>query len=355
MTTHRRPIRVGVRTRSLEPSRLRFLRQIGVADIFLEHSTLDEEPTEFTDGSTEEVPVVIDEDVIPTVDELRDARDRVEEYGMELAGIHSLPYSLYGPIMFGESAASGRLSLVTELIERLGQAGIPYLGYQWNPRGLVPMRTRSAEEVRGGAKVTGFHLEDLDEPFETVPQAEQVPDEATCWEYYEEFVEAVIPVAEAADVTLALHPTDPPGLEQLGGIPRLFRDVDSFDRAMAIYPSEHHTLKLCLGCFSQLGEDIPALIRQFGEKDQIGFVHFRDVEGTVPSFRETFVDAGNFDPVLAMQTLHEVGFEGAVMPDHVPAVEGDTNYRHRGRGYTVGYMNGIIDATHPRTPSTQSP
>lgn len=337
-------IRVGFRTGSISESRLRFIRQLGVTDVFIDHSSTDEEPGEFLDESTDEDRLIIDGDVIPTVEELNAARERIEDAGLRFAGIHSLPYSLYGPIMLGTDEADERLELIKQLLRNLGEADIPILGYQWNPRGLVPMRTRSDRPIRGDAKATEFDIEALNAPFEIVESVEREYTEAEFWTNYERFVETVIPVAEEAGVCMALHPVDPPGFEQLGGIPRLFRDVGAFERAMDIVPSDYHGLKLCLGCFSQLGEDIPALIRRFGERDQIVFVHFRDVVGTVPKFHETFVDEGNFDEFEAMRVLAEVGFDGAVLPDHVPQIEGDSAWGHRGNAFTAGYLSGLIRA-----------
>lgn len=343
-------IRVGVRTRSISEPRLRFIRQLGVDDVFLEHSSVDEEPDEFIDNTSESDTIVIDGDVIPTADELIEAKERVEAAGLRLAGIHSLPHSVYGPIMFGTGEAANRTSLVAQLLRNIGEAGIDILGYQWNPRGLVPMRTRSDREIRGGAKATEFDLDALESPFEVADTVDRTYTEEEFWENYERFVEEVVPVAEEAGVRMALHPTDPPGIEQLGGVPRLFRNVESFERAMDIVPSHFHGLKLCLGCFSQLGGDIPSLIRRFGERDQIVFVHFRDVVGTVPTFHETFVDEGNFGEYDAMKALHEVGFRGPVLPDHAPKMEGDSQWGHRANAYTVGYLKALITAILRETP-----
>lgn len=341
-------IRIGVRTRSLAPERLQYLRQIGVDDVFVDHSSLDEEPDAFVDETDSQEHLVIDGNAIPSERELIAAREQVEAAGLRLAGIHSLPFTTYGPIMFGTSEMDERLERVATLIERLGAAEIPILGYQWNPRGLVPMRT-GTETVRGGAQGTRFELSELNRPVEPSDLPRSGPfEEADFWSRYEQFLDHVLPVAEAADVRLALHPVDPPGLREIGGVPRLFRDVEAFERALSLHDSPHHGLKLCLGCFSQLGEDIPGLIRKFGTDDRIVFVHFRDVRGTMPEFTETFVDDGNFEPVAAMEALSEIGFRGAVLPDHVPEVIGDTQWRHRARGYTVGYLRGIIDAVEQR-------
>lgn len=337
-------IGVGFRTASISPARLRFIRQIGATDVFLDHTSLDEEPDEFLDNTADENRLILDGDTIPSSSELIEARERVEDAGLRLAGVHSLPYSLYGPIMLGTEEDGERTELVSQLLRNLGEADIPILGYQWNPRGLVPMRTRTDKPVRGGAKATEFDLDELDAPLEVAEEVEREYTEAEFWENYERFAREVVPVAEEAGVRMALHPVDPPGIEQMGGIPRLFRNVAAFERAMDIVPSYYHGLKLCLGCFSQLGEDVPELVCTFGERDQIVFVHFRDVSGTVPRFHETFVDEGNFNSYEAMRALRDVGFKGAVLPDHVPGIEGDTQWGHRGNAYTAGYLRGLITA-----------
>ena len=38
------------------------------------------------------------------------------------------------------------------------------------------------------------------------------------------------------------------------------------------------------------------------------------------------MDEGNFDEYAVMRALREVGFDGAVLPDHVPDVEDDTQW-----------------------------
>ncbi|QLG29014.1 mannonate dehydratase [Halorarum halophilum] len=334
-------VRVGVRTRSLAESRLQYVRQLGATDLFVDHADTDEEPDEFNDRDGTDT-LAVGRDAIPTVAELEDARERVEGAGLRLAGIQSLPYSLYGDIMFGQDGADEALEQITTLVRNLGAAGVPILGYQWNPRGVVPMRTTPVE-LRGGAIGTAFDLAEVDDPHALAPGLDREYTEAEFWENYGGFLEAVLPIAEEVGVDLALHPVDPPGLESLGGIPRLFRSVESFERAMELVPSDNHGLKLCLGCFSQLGADVHDVVRRFGERDQIVFVHFRDVAGTVPRFHETFVDEGNFDAVAAVRTLHDVGFDGVVIPDHVPEMVGDDDWRHRARGFTVGYLRGVVD------------
>jgi len=342
------PMRVGLRTRTLSTDRLAFCKQIGVDDIFLDHR----EPRGdvFTDAGEdfdESATVTIDRDVVPTVDELADARERAADAGLRLMGIQSLSYNVYGDVMLGTEGREEQLETIQELLRNLGEAGLPILGYQWNPRGVVPMRT-SERRVRGGARGRAFDVDEIEDPYEPVEELEREYTEAELWENYEAFLEAVLPVAEEAGVRMALHPADPPTVEQLGGVPRLFRSFEAFRRAMELVPSPNHGLKLCLGCFSEMPDtDVEEVVRYFGEREEIVFVHFRDVVGTWPSFEETFVDdeASNFDPGSVMAALRDAGFSGVLVPDHVPDVIDDTDWGHRGRAHAVGYLEGLVDCT----------
>jgi mannonate dehydratase len=53
------------------------------------------------------------------------------------------------------------------------------------------------------------------------------------WANYEYFMRAVLPTAKEAGVKLALHPDDPP-MPSLGGVARLFKDVDGLQARGAI-------------------------------------------------------------------------------------------------------------------------
>lgn len=339
----RESISVGFRSRWLNDERLRFMSQIGVEDVFVDVVSPGYEADAFPDDITSDGGrhLKLSPDSVPSVERLTELRERFADFGLRFAGIHSLHYGMYGDIMFDRKGREKQVDAIATLIERLSEAGIDTLGYQWNPRGVVPMRTKADAEVRGGAKATHWNEDDLGEIEVPAGELERTYTEAECWENYERFLEEILPVAEKSGIRMALHPSDPPVYEEIGGVPRLFRNVESFERALSAVPSDAHSLKLCLGCFSEMGEDVPAVIRRFG--DDIAFVHFRDVVGTVPKFTETFLDEGNFDPYEAMRALQEVGFTGPVLLDHVPHIEGDTEWRHRSRSYGAGYLRCLID------------
>ncbi|HJN11637.1 MAG: mannonate dehydratase [Pirellulaceae bacterium] len=53
---------------------------------------------------------------------------------------------------------------------------------------------------------------------------------------------------------------------------------------------------------------------------------------------------GNCSPVETIRVLKEIGFNGFLIPDHVPRMVDDTDWCHRGRAWTVGYIKALIAA-----------
>ena len=142
---------------------------------------------------------------------------------------------------------------------------------------------------------------------------------------YKYFIEAILPVAEEANVKMALHPDDPP-VPMLGGVARIFKEPEDFKRAWKLNPkSEHWGLDLCLGCCSEMpggAANVREMIRFFGPKGRIFYVHFRDVKGTVPNFTECFIGEGNYNPAEMMALLKELHAGGAT----ICMVTHDTRY-----------------------------
>lgn len=323
---HDLPMRVGVgQFRVPTDEMLTYVRQLGVEDVQLNlYNYEPDEPGQPIDGEDEW-----------SYENLVALRERVESYGLRLNAIENVPIRFYEDVMLGRAGRDEQLEHMKSTIRNLGRAGIPMFGYHWAPAGVW----RNVEtKVRGGDRLTGFDMAAVDD---SLTHGREYT-EAELWEYYEYFLQEVLPVAEDAGVKLSLHPSDPP-VESIGGVPQLFRNHENFRRAMDLVPSDHHGLDLCLGCWSEMGEDLEAVIRDFGERDELFYVHFRDVEGTVPSFHETYVDEGNYDAIAIMRLLREVGFSGMLIPDHAPNLLDDTDWQHRGRALTVGYLRGIVE------------
>lgn len=318
---------------ALDEKRLQYLTQLGIKDVILNFYHLSFEYPQFPD---DEPP--LDPDSAWTYEALVDLREDVEEAGFRLAGIENVPIGFYEDVILGRDGRTEGIERLKTTLQNMGEAGIPIFGYHWAPAGV--WRT-SSESVRGDAEATGFQLESADPSL----THEREYTEEELWENYEYFLEELLPVAEEAGIRMGLHPNDPP-VTELGGVPQLFRDFEAFKRAMSIVPSDNHGLVFCLGCWSEMGEDLEEVIRYFGERNELFYVHFRDVEGTVPSFKETFVDRGNYDSYEIMRLLRDVGFTGVIIPDHVPKLVDDTDWGHRGRAHAVGYLNGLLEATN---------
>ena len=100
-------------------------------------------------------------------------------------------------------------------------------------------------------------------------------------------------------------------------------------------------------------DDLPSVIREFGNRDAIAFVHFRDVVGVASDFEETFHDAGQNDLPACIRAYKEVGYDGPMRPDHVPTMYGEPNdrpaYETLGRLFALGYIRGLIHAIYGKS------
>jgi mannonate dehydratase len=235
------------------------------------------------------------------------------------------------------------IEITCELLRNMGKLGIGVWCYEWMPV-LNWLRTSTTVPSRGGALATGYD----NELMKNAPLTEggEISEEKL-WENLGYFLEKIIPVAEKANVKLAMHPDDPP-LSPIRGMGRIMRSVENYQRLLDMYESEVNGITLCQGNFTLMTDDLPSAIRKFGEK--IFFVHFRDVKGTPEKFVETFHDEGKTDMVACMKAYKEIGFNGVLRPDHVPTMEGDSNkdagYSSIGRLFAIGYIKGLRQAVY---------
>jgi mannonate dehydratase len=162
--------------------------------------------------------------------------------------------------------------------------------------------------------------------------------------HYRCFREQIVPVAEESGVTLALHPNDQP-VPILGGVARLFRSGGSLEEALDVVPSERSATDLCLGIVSKMGGKPTVLeaFRALGPRNQLAYVHFRDVQGSVPTFAECFPGDGN-RPLHVMRALRDNGFTGFILDNHAPGLVDDSDYGHLGRAHLIGYIQGLLEA-----------
>jgi mannonate dehydratase len=283
-------------------------------------------------------------------DALARQQERFARFGLRLSVIEG-----YLPIeQIKTGTDDGReLQAMKNLVQQMGQLQIPILCYNFMA-GTDWVRTRVDLPERGGSRVTGFSLVDVeraillghDSAAIRSPLQPAVLSAGQLWSHLEKFLSEIVPVAEQVGVTLAMHPDDPP-LPEFQGRARIMNSVEAFERLVDVVPSPHNAICFCQGSFATMGVDIPQAIRRLGP--HIRYVHFRDVRGTPESFVETWHDNGPTDMVAAMQAYRDVGFDGPIRPDHVPQLagefDGEPGYTIQGRLFAWGYIRGLMQAT----------
>jgi len=269
-------------------------------------------------------------------------RRQVEEAGLTLSVIESIPTT--EAIKLGLPDRDRDIDRFIQSLRNMGAAGIPILCYNWMAV-LFVLRTSATTRVRGDALSISYeHALSERGP---VPENAHLATRESLWRNLEYFLKAVVPVAEEANVRLAMHPDDPP-ISPCRGVGRTLTCPEDFQHLIDLVPSPNNGITYCQGCFSEMGANVPQTIRQFAGQRKLFFAHFRNVRGPVTDFVEVFHDEkGNADMFEAMKAYYESGFDGPMRPDHLPLMEDEDTLTYRfsmwGRLFAIGYMKGLLE------------
>jgi mannonate dehydratase len=169
-----------------------------------------------------------------------------------------------------------------------------------------------------------------------------------------DFLEAVVPTAEALGVRLCCHPDDPPF--PLLGLPRVMSTAGDYATVLDAVDSPANGMTLCSGSLgARPDNDLPAMMDRFGPK--VHFLHLRnvtrDTDATAGSFFEAEHLEGGTDMVaLIAAVLREEARradEGRsdnqipMRPDHGQDILDDLG-RQAQPGYpTIGRLRGLAE------------
>jgi mannonate dehydratase len=333
----------------------RFARQAGATHVVAHlvdyfrggaHGATDDQPT----GNEQGWGRAGDPDRLWTVDELVALRREVNAAGLELEAIENFDPAHWHAVLLDGPQKQQHLENVKTIVRRIGAAGIPVMGYNFSIAGVCGRVT--GPFARGEAMSIG-----MDGPFDTpmptgmawnmvvdphaAPGTVHSATQDELWQRLGEFLDEVVPVAEEAGVVLAAHPDDPP-TPTLRGQPRLVYQPHLYQRLLDLHPSPANALEFCVGTLAEMAEgDVYAATDQYSRQGKLAYVHFRNVRGKVPYYRETFVDDGEVDMLCVLRILKQNGYQGVIVPDHTPQMSCAAPW-HAGMAFALGYLKAAL-------------
>lgn len=344
---------LGLYRRMLTQQNFRFAKQAGCTHI-VAHLVdyFSEGKLHGTDG-TRTWGVTQNQDRLWTEAELLDLKKAINSEGLELEAIENFDPSHWYDVLLDGPQREQQLEGLKTIIQRMGRVGIPVMGYNFSLAGV--WAHREAPCARGGAVAVEF---------EAVPEDQQPPiprgqiwnmtydpdsqcgdigtvNEDQLWDRLRVFLEELVPVAEESGVRLAAHPDDPP-MPTLRHTARLVYQPRYYDRLLEIMPSPANALEFCLGTLQEMSEgNIYDAVDRYSALETIAYIHFRNVRGKVPHYKEVFVDEGDIDMLRVLKILKKNNYRGVIIPDHTPQMDCDAPW-HTGMAHAIGYLRAAI-------------
>ena len=281
-----------------------------------------------------------------------DLRALVERFRKGGLTVDNLMIYGFPKAIYGKPGRDEEIDQVNASIRAAGAAGIPVVEYNFYSHRLT--EGYYEELGRGGAGMTAY---DYDRSKDLPP----LPDVGAhsldaMWANATYFLKAVVPVAEAAGVRLALHPSDPP-VPLSRGSGQIMATLEGWKRLVMIVDSPVNGITYDCGVTCEMGEDPVAVCRWFGERDRINHAHYRNVRVRRPylAYTEVFPDEGQVEMFAVMKELVRQRYPRALYPEHPRALDADREapgfdpYYPGGGGYAglvynVAYTKAMIQA-----------
>lgn len=308
------------------------------------------------------------------LDRIMELKDEVNGAGLKLEVIESV--NIHEDIKLGLPDRDKYIDNYKETIRNLSKAGIKVICYNFMPvfdwlrsdlafdlpdgsnvlayeesklQGTDPIKI--VEEVANGSRgfsLPGWEPERLAELKKIMILYKNVNEE-DLFSNLKYFLEEIIPVCEKCDVKMAIHPDDPPW--SVFKLPRIINNRENLEIMTSLVDSPYNGLTICSGSLGANPEnDIPEIIRYFGQRGLIHFAHVRNVKiNSKGNFHESshLSTDGTFDMFEIMKAYYEIGYDGYIRPDHGRMIwdeKARPGYGLYDRALGATYLNGLWEA-----------
>jgi mannonate dehydratase len=282
-------------------------------------------------------------------------KKQIESHGLTWAAIENFDPAHWYDILLDGPNKHQQIENLKQMLRNIGKAGIPIMGYYFSLAGVWGWT--SGPKGRGAAMSVVFEQDSIDAnmpipngmvwnmTYDTAAKAGNLApvSRSEMWERLNWFLQEILPIAEECGVRMVAHPDDPP-LPEMRGTARLFHSFTEYERLLACSPSPSNGFEFCLGTLQEMPDgDLYQLLDKHAAAGNIGYIHFRNVIGKVPNYREAFVDEGDIDMVRVLRILKKNNYDGVIIPDHTPEMSCNAPW-HAGKAYALGYMRGVLQA-----------
>jgi mannonate dehydratase len=262
-------------------------------------------------------------------DQLQPLVDRLKTSGLAIGNlmIVGFPNTLYG-----KPGRDEEIEKIRQSVQAAGRVGIPVVEYNFYAHRA--MEGYFEETGRGGAGITGVDSARMNGLAPLPEEGAHSLDEM--WANIAYFLKAVVPVAEKANVRLALHPNDPP-FPLSRGSQQIMATLAGWKHLIEIVDSPANGITFDCGVTREMGEDPVQVCRYFGSRDRINHMHYRNPHVLTPylKYDEGFIDEGDVNMFAVMRELVRLKYTREIYPEHPRALDYD-----RARGPIHGYPGG---------------
>lgn len=292
--------------------------------------------------------------------------NKIESKGLTLEVIESVP--VHEDIKLGHPTRDQYIENYKQTLRNLAKAGVKVVCYNFMPvfdwtRSQLDYKladgstaliydeetVQKMNPMHGDLELPGWDTSYEQDKLKTLLDQYHHVTEEDLWNNLHYFLKKVMETADEVGIKMAIHPDDPPW--SIFGLPRIITNKENLERFINLVDTPNNGITLCTGSLGADPENnLPEMIRYFGEKGRIHFAHLRNIKITgEKSFQETahLSQEGSIDMYEVLKAYHDISFTGPMRPDHGRMIWGETGrpgYGLYDRALGATYLNGIWEA-----------